>query len=148
MVGKVFGMSNTVVTPPNAAAAVPLREIFLLRIAGIAEMDVNVDGAGQNMQPARIQRLPGRRHRLRRTDRMDQAVLDRDAGVIAGVRRDDRAAIDDEIDRVGHDRASRYNIAQPPSTGRSTPVIWRETSLAKNRQALATSSSTVTRFIA
>ena len=37
--GMVFGMSNTVVTPPNAAAAVA-REVLLVRIAGIAEMDV------------------------------------------------------------------------------------------------------------
>ena len=37
-------------------------------------------------------------------------------------------------------------MAQPPSTGRSTPVIWRETSLPRNRQALATSWSVETRL--
>ena len=41
-----------------------------------------------------------------------------------------------------------HSMAQPPSTGRSTPVIWRETSLARNRQALATSSSVETRLSA
>ena len=48
--GMVFGMSNTVVTPPNAAAAVPLCPVFLVRIAGVAEMHMHVDRAGQDVQ--------------------------------------------------------------------------------------------------
>ena len=58
-------------------------EVFLVRIAGVAEMHVNVDRAGQDMQPGRIQRFARRRHRLRRADGVDLAVLDRDAGAIA-----------------------------------------------------------------
>ena len=50
--GMVFGMSNTVVTPPNAAAAVPVCQVLLVRIAGIAEVHVDVDGAGQHVQAA------------------------------------------------------------------------------------------------
>ncbi len=46
-------------------------KIFLLGIAGIAKMHVNVDCAGQDMQPGRIQPLAARRHRLRRADGMD-----------------------------------------------------------------------------
>ncbi len=38
--------------------------------------------------------------------------------------------------------------AQPPSTGKSTPVNWRDTSLARNRQAFATSASVLIRFSA
>ena len=62
-----------------------------------------------------------------------------------GVRRDDLAAADEEI---GRDHVASYSMAQPPSTGRSTPVIWRDASLARNRQALATSASVVTRLSA
>ncbi len=36
-------------------------------------------------------------------------------------------------------------MAQPPSTGRSIPVIWRDTGEARNKQAFATSSSVVIR---
>jgi hypothetical protein len=57
VVGSVFGMSNTVVTPPNAAAAVPLAQVFLVGIAGIAKMHVNVDRAGQDMKTGRVERL-------------------------------------------------------------------------------------------
>ena len=112
-------------------------------------MHVNVDGTGQDMHAARIQRFARRRHRFWRADRMDFSVLDRDAGANFRIRRDEDAAVDDEIDfvRICHG-SSPHSIAQPPSTGKSTPVIWRETSLAKNRQALATSSSTVMRFSA
>ena len=53
----VFGMSNTVVTPPNAAAAGAAREVLLVRIAGIAEMHVHVDRAGQHVQAGRVDGL-------------------------------------------------------------------------------------------
>ena len=43
-------------------------------------------------------------------------------------------------------RSARHSAAHPPSTGMSAPVIWRDTSLAKNRQAFATSLSVVTRL--
>ena len=60
---------------------------------------------------------------------------------------DDHLAVaDDEIG--GASWSPPHSMAQPPSTGRSTPVIWRETSLARNRQALATSASIVTRLSA
>ena len=60
-------------------------------------------------------------------------------GVDHGVGRDDLAAGEDEIGGDAH------SAAHPPSTGMSAPVIWRDTSLAKNRHALATSLSVVTR---
>ena len=54
------------------------RPVLLVRIAGIAEMDVNVDGAGQDMQPARVEGFRSRRHRGIGADRENAAVLDGD----------------------------------------------------------------------
>src|SRR5471030_2184055 len=111
-------------------------------------MHVNVDRAGQDVQAGGVERLFGFRHRLGRADGVNQSILDGDAGAIFRVGRDDGAAVDDKIDRIRWGHRCAHNIAQPPSTGRSTPVTWRDTSLAKNKQALATSASTVTRFMA
>ena len=56
------------------------RRILLVRIAGIAEMHMHVDGAGQHMEAAGVERLARRRHRFGSADRENSAVLDRDAG--------------------------------------------------------------------
>ena len=81
-VGIVFGMSNTVVTPPKAAAMVPLREVFLLRIAGIAEVHMHVDRAGQHVHAGDIDGLASRAASRRRADAEDFSVLDGDAASI------------------------------------------------------------------
>ena len=64
--GMVFGMSNTVVTPPKAAAAVPLAKSSFVRIAD--HNNVHIDRAWQYMHAARIKHLGAppaspRRHR-------------------------------------------------------------------------------------
>ena len=105
-------MSNTVVTPPNAAAAVPRREVLLVRIAGIAEMHMHVDRAGQHVQAGSVERLARGRHRLVGADRDDVAVLDRDArrrSTASG--RDDLAAADDEIGCRSSCRSSQHGPA-------------------------------------
>ena len=114
-------------------------EVFLVRIAGIAEVNMVVDRAGQQVQPVRIQRFLGGGHRLCVADRYDNAVLDRNARGIRGIRGDNRSIVDDKICDRFHDSLTSQSIAQPPSTGRSTPVICRETSLAMKRHALAMS---------
>ena len=122
------------------------REILLVRITGIAEVHVHVDCARQHVHPRSVESLTRMRHRRLVADRDDAAILDGDTRSDDGFRRHDIAAANEEIDRV-HARHP-HSIAQPPSTGRSTPVIWRAASLARNRQALATSASAVTRLSA
>ena len=109
-------------------------------------MHVIVDRAGQHVKPPRVERLRGLRHDRVVADRDHPAVLDGDAGVDDAVGRDYLARSDNEIGR--RSSSAPHSMAQPPSTGRSMPVIWREASLARNRQALATSASLVTRFSA
>ena len=119
---------------------------LLVRIAWIAEMHMAVDGAGQQVKPVGAHLLPCRRHAVVVTDRHDLLAGNGDAGRDDLLGRDHQAATDDQIDFFGCVCHGNFqSMAQPPSTGRSTPVIWRETSLAKNRQALATSVSVETR---
>ena len=73
-------------------------EILLVRIAGIAEVHVHIDGAGQHVQALRVERLARWRHRLIGADRDNDSILDGNAGIDDGVRRDHPAAADDEID--------------------------------------------------
>ena len=119
-------------------------EILLVGIAGIAKMNMHVDGAGQDMQARGVERFDGRGHGRVVADGDDKTILDGDAGDEIGVRRHHRAVANDEIG----DHGFPHRLAQPPSTGRSTPVIWRAASLARNRQALATSTSVETRLSA
>ncbi len=100
---------------------------------------MHVDRAGENMQARDVDGLARRRHRVGSANAENLAVLDRHGGIDHGVWRDDLAALEDEVGGGAH------SAAHPPSTGRSAPVIWRDTSLAKNRHALATSLSVVTR---
>ena len=63
-------------------------------------MHVHVDGAGQDVQAAGVERLARRRHGVVAPTASDRAVLDRDAGRDDAVRRHDVAAVDDEIGRA------------------------------------------------
>src|SRR6185369_15434560 len=112
-------------------------EVLLMGIAGIAEVHMHVDRAGQHVHPGDINGLLRGWHCVKRADRQNFAVLDRNRSVDHGVGRNDLAALEDQV--------GRHSAAHPPSTGISAPVIWRETSLAKNRHAFATSLSVVTR---
>ena len=111
-------------------------------------MHMDVDGAGKDMQAGRVEGFARRRHRLVSADGEHAPVFDGDTAGDHAVVRHQSAVADDEIG--GHWRPwhTVHSIAQPPSTGRSMPVIWRDTSLERNRQALATSASTVTRLSA
>ncbi len=111
-------------------------------------MHVHVDGAGQHVQAGGVESLARRRHRLGSADREDQPSL---MAMLADIRASGETTVPPWMTRsavVDWPCSAPHSIAQPPSTGRSTPVIWRDTSLARNRQALATSRSTVTRFSA
>ncbi len=78
---------------------------------------MHVDRAGQDMHAGDIDGFFCGWHRLGRANGQDFPVLDRDAGVNHGIRRDDLAAGEDEIG------ADAHSAAHPPSTGRSAPVI-------------------------
>ena len=109
-------------------------------------MHMRIDGAGQDMHARGVQRFGGWRHRRVVADGEYLAVLDGKAAVAHAIGIDERAVAQDDIGGDGHCRfLVDQSAAQPPSTGRSTPVIWREASLAMNKQALATSASIVTR---
>jgi hypothetical protein len=85
-------------------------------------MHMVVDRARQDVKSGCIECLARRRHRFRGADGEDHAILDGDAGLESRVRGNDRAVPDDEI----CDHATlplHHSIAQPPSTGRSAPVI-------------------------
>ena len=53
----VLGISNTAVTPPSDGCAAAGFEIFLVREARLAEMDLRVDDAGQDVQALCVQRI-------------------------------------------------------------------------------------------
>ena len=55
--GVVLGISNTAVTPPRMAARLPRVQVFLVRVAGLAEMDLGVHDAGQDMQALGLEHL-------------------------------------------------------------------------------------------
>ena len=57
--GLVFGISNTAVTPPNTADRLPDRQILFVLEAGLAEMHLAVDHAGQNVETGGIDGLAG-----------------------------------------------------------------------------------------
>ena len=62
-------MSNTVVTPPNAAAMRAALEVFLVRIAGVAEVHMHVDRAGQHVHAGDVDGFLRGRHRVERRRR-------------------------------------------------------------------------------
>ena len=69
-------------------------------------MHMVVDRAGKEMKAVCVQGFPRARHRIRRADGENDAILDGNAGVHGGLRRDHRSVIDDEIRRDVHDRDS------------------------------------------
>ena len=72
-------------------------EVFLVRHAGIAEVHVRVDQAGQNMLPADVDDLLAVGQRVVGADRDDLAVGDGDAALKRCLRRDDLAVLYDQI---------------------------------------------------
>ncbi len=59
VLGLVFGISNTAVTPPSTAARLPLSRSSLASSPGLAEMDLAVDHARQHVEPGAVDRLAG-----------------------------------------------------------------------------------------
>ena len=57
--GLVLGISNTAVTPPRMAARLPVGQVFLVRVAGLAEMHLGVHHPRQDMQALGLEHLRG-----------------------------------------------------------------------------------------
>ncbi len=55
--GTVFGMGQTEVNPPAAAAAVPVAIVSLCDWPGLAQMHMQIDQSGRDDGAARVQRL-------------------------------------------------------------------------------------------
>ena len=66
--------------------------ILLVRVAGLAEMDMDVDRAGQDVQAGDIHHLLRRGHRCSGTDGEDYTILDRHVGAKASAAGHYRAA--------------------------------------------------------
>ena len=56
--GLVFGISNTAVTPPSAAARLPVSQIFLVLDARLAEMHLVSMTPGSTCRPVASMLLP------------------------------------------------------------------------------------------
>jgi len=65
--------------------------------AGLAEMDVAVDHAGQHVHPARIDLVSARTQVF--ADRIDQTISDREVGPALAAGRDQGAVADNEFGR-------------------------------------------------
>ena len=59
LTGTVFGIGQTEVKPPAAAAAVPVTMRLLVRLAGLAQVHVQIDEAGSDDEAARVEGLVG-----------------------------------------------------------------------------------------
>ena len=57
--GSVLGISKTAVTPPMTADKRAALQVFLVGEPGLAKMDLGIDHARQQMQPAAIDHLAG-----------------------------------------------------------------------------------------
>ena len=57
--GLVLGISKTAVTPPRTAARLPRFQVFLVRVARLAEMHLGVDDARQDMQALGLEDFGG-----------------------------------------------------------------------------------------
>lgn len=82
----------------RAAAAL---EIFLVLVAGFAEVTLTVDDAGQNMQSPGVECF-SRSARRKSSDRGNLAGTYRDVAKADPVRRRERAAADEQIERLRH----------------------------------------------
>ena len=82
----------------------PRLPIFFVCVAGLAEMHMRVDGAGQDMHAGRVERFRRRRHRRIVADGEDLAVLDGEAAFAHAVGIDERAVAQDDVGGDGHCR--------------------------------------------
>ena len=119
---------------------------FLVWIAWIAKMHVAIDRSRQKKQAVGPHLFTCSWHQVIMTHSNNLFTRNRNAGLDDLIGRHHTGTPDDQV-HFFH-VVSFHSMAQPPSTGKSTPVIWRDTSLAIKRHALATSSSFVTRFSA
>ena len=67
--GLVFGISNTAVTPPKHRRPAAGCQVFLMLKPRLAEMDLAVDHAGQDMEARGVDGLAGSSRRSRRSRR-------------------------------------------------------------------------------
>ena len=132
----MLGISRTVVTPPSAAAAVPVAKSSLSRHAGIAEMHVHVHETGQYVHSGRIddasahpvprsagpaaQRSARRdlSRNIRLGDGGDASVAHYHVAHEDPVRRDDGSAAYDQVGM--HVAFSLFSAGRPPSAQRPT----------------------------
>ena len=91
-------MSTIVVTPPAAAARVALLEALPLGAAGLVDVHVGVDQAGQQHLVVGQLDRPRRRERAVRLDRDDHPVPDADVARQLASRGDHAAAADHQVE--------------------------------------------------
>ncbi len=97
----------------RAAAAF---QILLVLVAGLAEMDLAVDHAGQNMKPPGFENLGGLR--AQRSDGRDPPTAHADIGLGDARRRRHHAATDQQIEGVAHVTRIKHRqrlTQRPPS---------------------------------
>ena len=111
--GSVIGISNSVVIPPLAAAPVSDSTLPRLRIGGAADVGVDVDRAGQDVEAVRLHRLPRFGFRARRQDRDDPAARHRHRAGAEAVGREHKPAPDGEVER--HLSPSSVSASATPS---------------------------------
>ena len=92
--------------------------VFLVGVAGLPEMDMGIDGAGQHVHAGGIQRFGCGRHCARVADSKDFAVPDRDACVHFGIGKHQCAARDDQICCCRHVFSPFRDIKGMPSRHR------------------------------
>ena len=134
VVGSVFGISNTAVTPPSTARARAGLQVFLPLQARLAEVDLGVDDAGQHGQARGVEHLAGR-GLAEVADGGDLAVAHADVGQAAAGVVHHLAAADDQVEGLSHWRPllrARVGLGQRAvaaaasttvSTGRS--IMWQ-----------------------
>ena len=99
--GLVFGISNTAVTPPITALREPVSRSSLWVRPGSRKCTWRVDHARQDVQAAAVDGLAGRRLR-QVAERGDPAAGDADIARALAVLIDDGAALEDQVEGLGH----------------------------------------------
>jgi len=92
--GLVFGMSNTVVMPANRGRPGGAGPGLLVREARLAEVDMNIDAAWQDMEPVGVDTLACRRQLIRRPNLDYLAAIDCDRQRFDRLRADELPAGD------------------------------------------------------
>ena len=99
--GDVFGIAQTAVKPPAAAARGAGADVFLVLVAGLAQVAVEIDEPGHDPLAADVDHLDvaPRAGRRALSDPGDRAVLDEHVGLRINTARriDDSAASEQEI---------------------------------------------------